>query len=87
MYSYTKNGIVENFKSGFPLIASICEPVQVNRIANDGTIESGLLLAWNEKMITAENMNELAVVALNTLFFDNADEWIKYRDLNGQIMS
>ena len=85
MYSYTKNGKVENFKTGFPLIASLCEPVEIKRLDGNLEIETGLLLSWNEKMITAKNMNELAAVSANTLFFQDANEWIAYRDLNGII--
>lgn len=85
MYSYTKNGKAANFKTGFPLIASLCEPTEVKRLDESGTAETGLLLSWNEKMITAKNMNELAAVSGSTLFFQDANEWIAYRDLNGII--
>lgn len=83
MYSYTKGASEADFKTNFPLVASNCIPIQVKRIADNGEIETGLLIEFDAQLITAQNLKDLSQWILITEFFDSAEEYVAFRDKNG----
>lgn len=83
MYSYTKNATSENFTTQFPLLGGLCVPSDIEMIGDNGEIERGLLLEFDARLITAENMNDLSANIAATKFFGTSDEWNKFRNRNG----
>ncbi len=84
MYSYTKGAKAADFQENYPLLGSACVGLDITRYDDNGDAESGLLLEFESSLLTASNMRELAAWIAVTEFFDTAEQWITFRDKNGE---